>query len=213
MKNPLSTFRNVPVSTQAVASLYPDIRKPVDKVGRLASCGDLIMLKKGLYVVSPDVSGVELSEELIANHLYTPSYVSMASALRYYGLIPEAVYTMQSMTLNHAKKFDTPLGRFTYTHIGKAAYSIGLVPQTANGVTFIMASPEKALCDMIANSQGVNLRYNTDARRYLEEDIRMEMDDFMKMDVSIFKDYAKVGKKSTSISTLIKLLENGRQNI
>ena len=48
----------------------------------------VIRLKRGLYVVSPEVSRVPLSLELIANHLYAPSYVSMSSALRYYGLIP-----------------------------------------------------------------------------------------------------------------------------
>ena len=40
-----------------------------------------------------EITGKILSTELIANHLYAPSYVSMSSALRYYGLIPETVYT------------------------------------------------------------------------------------------------------------------------
>ena len=42
---------------------------------------------------------------MIANHLYAPSYVSMSSALRYYGLIPEEVCTKQSMTVKYAKNF------------------------------------------------------------------------------------------------------------
>lgn len=57
----------------------------------LEAAGKIIRLKKGLYVVDPKVSRIALSTEIIANHLYAPSYVSMQTALRYYGLIPEAV--------------------------------------------------------------------------------------------------------------------------
>ena len=70
-----------------------------------------------------------------------------------------------------------------------------------------MATPEKALCDLIANSPKVNLRYLKDAEIYLEEDIRMEREDFMQMDAGIFEEYIKVGKKADSIRTLLKLLK------
>lgn len=46
----------------------------------------------------------------------------------------------------------------------------------------MMATPEKALCDLIANSPKVNLHYLKDAEIYLEEDIRMKREDFMQMD-------------------------------
>lgn len=70
-----------------------------------------------------------------------------------------------------------------------------------------MATPEKALCDLIANSSKVNLRYLKDAEIYLEEDIRMEREDFMQMDARLFEEYIKVGKKADSIRTLLKLLK------
>ncbi len=75
------------------------------------------------------------------------------------------------------------------------------------GISFVIATPEKALCDLIANSRGVNLRYLKEAAIYLEEDIRMELSDFKQMNVSILEAYAKVGKKAESIRTLIKLLK------
>ena len=71
---------------------------------------------------------------------------------------------------------------------------------------FLIASPEKALCDLIANSSQVNLRYMKDVETYLEQDIRIDMDEFNKMDKTIFEDYIKVGKKADSISTLLKFL-------
>ena len=96
----LERIGNIPVTTSAVASLFPELKAGNQKVRNLEADGSLIRLKRGLYVVSPKISRVSLSTELIANHLYAPSYVSMHTALRYYGMIPEAVYVTQSMTLN-----------------------------------------------------------------------------------------------------------------
>ena len=57
-----------------------------------------------------------------------------------------------------------------------------------------MATPEKALCDLIANSPKVNLRYLKDAEIYLEEDIRMELEEFKQMDAEIFEEYIRSAK-------------------
>lgn len=207
MKTPLEQLGNIPVTGSALESLFPHIRRGNQKIRLLERDKQIIRLKRGLYVCSPDATGKTLSTELIANHLYAPSYVSMSSALRYYGLIPEAVYIKQSMTLKHSKNFDTQLGRFEYTHISKSVFPVGLTSIKKDGYAFVMATPEKALCDLIANSPQVNLRYLKDAEIYLEEDIRMELEDFRCMDAEIFEEYIKVGKKADSIRTLLKLLK------
>lgn len=207
MKSPLELLGNIPVTTSTLESLFPHIKGGSQKIRLLERNKQIIRLKKGLYVCSPDVTGKTLTTELIANHLYAPSYISMSSALRYYGLIPEIVYAIQSMTLKYAKVFDTPLGRFEYIHISREAFSVGLTGIRKDGYAFVMATPEKALCDLIANSPQVNLRYLKDAENYLVEDIRMELEDFQNMDIQIFEDYIKVGKKSESIRTLLKLLK------
>lgn len=203
----LEHIGNIPVSTQTVASLFPALEAGNQKVRNLEAAGKIIRLKKGLYVVDPKVSRVALSTELIANHLYAPSYVSMQTALRYYGLIPEAVYTTQSMTLKHTRRFDTPLGRFEYQMISREAFPIGITSINKQNYAFLMAAPEKALCDLIANSQKVNLRYLKDVETYIEEDLRMDLEDLRNMDMSIFERYAQVGKKSNSIETLVKYLK------
>ena len=202
----LEHIGNIPVSTSTVASLFPEIKAGNQKVRNLESAGKLIRLKKGLYVVAPKVSNVPLSTELIANHLYAPSYISMQTALRYYGLIPEAVYTTQSMTLKHSRDFDTPVGRFEFHIISREAFSIGITSLNKQTYAFLIATPEKALCDLIANSPKVNLRYLKDVELYIEEDIRMDIEVLKKMDVSIFEHYAEVGKKANSIETIIKYL-------
>ena len=45
-----------------------------------------------------------------------------------------------------------------------------------------------------------------DVETYLEQDIRMDMEEFYRMDATIFEDYIKVGKKADSVSTLLKFL-------
>lgn len=206
MNRQLSEIETIPVTTSIIESLYPELKSANKKVTWLEKQGVIIRLKRGLYVVNPEHSGKTLSSELIANHLYTPSYISMSTALRYYGLIPEAVYVHQSMTVKHSRSFQTPVGSYDYKYISREAFSIGVRSMHKGDYAFLIASPEKALCDLIANSSKVNLRYMKDVEIYLEQDIRMDMDEFYKMDETIFKDYIKVGKKADSISRLLKFM-------
>lgn len=210
MKNILATLGNVPVTTSVVSSLYPNIIGKNQKIKNLEKTGEIIRLKRGLYVVSPEVSDTLVSTELIANQLYAPSYISMSSALRYYGLIPEAVYTTQSMTIKHSRNFETPVGFFDYTQMSRESFQIGLTYINNGSFSFVIALPEKALCDLVADSPGVNLRFLADAEQYLEEDIRLDMDGFLNMNSLIFKQYIEVGKKSNSIKTILKYLEYER---
>ena len=91
--------------------------------------------------------------------------------------------------------------------IDREAFGIGINIIRKEGYAFTIASPEKALCDLIANSPMVNLRYMKDVETYLEQDIRMELEDFCNMDIRIFEQYASVGKKANSIETLIRYLQ------
>ena len=202
----LEQIGNIPVSTSIIASLFPEKKAGNQKVRNLELGGKILRLKRNLYVVDPSVSKQSLSTELIANHLYSPSYVSMSSALRYYGLIPETVYTTQSMTIKHSRTFDTPIGRFDYRFMNREAFHIGITSINKQNYSFLIATPEKALCDLVANSPKVNLRYRKDVEVYLEEDIRMDIEDFKKMDARIFENYIKTGKKPSSIQTFINYL-------
>lgn len=206
MNRLLNTIGNIPVTTSIIESLYPELKSAEKKVTWLEKQGYIIRLKRGFYVVNPEHSRKALSSELIANHLYSPSYVSMSTALRYYGFIPEAVYVHQSMTVKHSRSFQTPIGYYDYKYMSREAFSVGVRSVHKGDYAFLIASPEKALCDLIANSSKVNLRYLKDVEVYLEQDIRMDMDEFYKFDITILEDYINVGKKADSIATLLKFL-------
>jgi hypothetical protein len=71
----------------------------------------------------------------------------------------------------------------------------------------MIASPEKALCDLIVTTSHLNLRYRQKLIQYLEEDIRLDMDEFAKMDASVFEACARFSMKHTMISNIAKLLK------
>lgn len=197
----------IPIDYSLLNSILTEYSSPRNKVAALEKSGDLMRLKRGLYVVSPRVSGSILSTELIANHIYGPSYLSMESALRYYGLIPERVYAVRSMTLKRSKDFENSIGRFDYTYCPNEYYSIAIRQESYCDYTFLIASPEKALCDLINYTPNLNLRFKKSMKEYLEENIRFDMDEFYKMDIEVFRECAKVSKKRRDINNLIKLLD------
>ena len=205
--NELAIFKNIPVQTAAIASLYPNMKSANRKVANLEKANRIIRLKRGLYVVSPQESGVLLSPGLIGNLLYGPSYVSMITALREYGLTPERVEVVESMTTHLTVSFENAVGRFEYHHCAKNYYPIGITQRTEEGVTYLIATPEKALCDYIITTPRLPLRFLKDTYSFLEEDLRLDMDAFAEMNVEIFKQCAAVSKKRQAIMNLVKLLE------
>ena len=207
MKNVLDILGNIPVSTATIASLFPEVSGGSQKVSALERTGKLIRLKRGLYIMNPSWSGKRINMNLVANHLYTPSYVSMHYALRWYGLIPEQVFLVQSMSLKHTRKFENSLGTFVYTQVDRDYFHIGLRQEQTEDASFIIASPEKALCDLIASTAGLNLRYLGETQAFLEEDLRLDMDAFSSFDPEILRQCAAAGKKPRSIETIIKLLQ------
>jgi predicted transcriptional regulator of viral defense system len=205
----LEEYQNIPIRTQDLADVYPDCKDLPGKVSRLERAGDLIRLKKGLYIVAPRVSRKMLSPFLIANHLNGPSYISMESALRYYGLIPEAVYETISVTTGIARSYRNAVGAFRYIRSPLPYYAVGVTMEREAGIVFQIATPEKALCDQIVFSPRLNLRYREETLRYLEEDLRLDMDEFYKMNVDLLRQCAAVSRKKTMINQLIKLIDDG----
>jgi len=76
---------------QAARLLDGSAQRRYNLVNRALKAGELIRLRRGLYVVSPAVSGRLPHPFVIAQSLASGSYVSMESALAWHGLIPESV--------------------------------------------------------------------------------------------------------------------------
>ena len=202
----LKALGNVPVSMEVLQSLYKDYQSPNMHISMLEKKGLLIRLKRGLYVVSPEISDKELSSGLIANHLYGPSYVSLHWALRWYGLIPERIDTVTSVTTRHTREFENPLGRFTFRGVSREYFPIGINSQEDAGVYFLLASPEKALCDMLLQEKYVPDQSLSGLEVFFEEDMRMNLEELKQMDGSIIRQCLEAGNKKQVLTNLLKLI-------
>jgi hypothetical protein len=108
-------------------------------------CNDLFFkARNGLYVLKID----QPSDEAIANRLYAPSYISFEYVLSRYGIIPETVYTITSATTRITREFIVNNKSFSYAHIKRQAYR-GYKTEKINGMTVLIAEPEKALVDYL----------------------------------------------------------------
>lgn len=204
----LKQFGIIPIDYNVLSNLLSNHRSPKDKISRLEKKGDIIRLKKGLYIVSPEISQQKVSRELIANHLYGPSYISLESALAFYGLIPEKVFTVRSVTTKRAKCFHTSLGNFDYVSMPEAYYAIGIRQEIfKNEYAYLIASPEKAICDLILSKNNFRIQSLKAMKTYLEEDLRMELSAIKTYDTNIIQKCIELGRKKNELKLLLKILE------
>ncbi len=107
----------------------------------------LLRLKRGLYTLFPDDHSTPISALSLAEPLYRPSYLSLAWALSHYGLIPEAVGALTSVTTLKTARFTNYFGSFLYQHI-HPRFFFGFFRRPGNEPLW-MALPEKAVLDFI----------------------------------------------------------------
>ncbi len=180
-----------------------DYKKPRDAITRLIREESIIRVKKGLYVFGKSWRRQPLTLEPLANMIYGPSYISLDYALFYYGLIPEKVITLSSMTSKRATLFQTPVGNFEYVHIHPEKMAVGLVlGETFNQVNFMIASPEKALCDKLDRLKGITNIQKLD--EYIVSGLRIEKMDLRNMRTEIIQEISAVYKNPV-IDTLLEL--------
>ena len=201
----------IPINKDILYSLYSDMKRPDEKVSELERKGLIVRIKRGLYIVTQKVHNQEISIELVANHLYGPSYISLESALSYHGLISERVYSVRSVCSKLHKEYETPLGHFEYIKVPEKYYPIGISQEIVNNsYSFLIATPEKALCDKIITSQNIRIQSVKAMLGYLEEDLRFEMSALTSFDIDIVRECLEFGRKKNELTQLLKLLQNGK---
>ena len=137
------------IETQNLIPLLIEYTNPNDWISRMVKKGDLIRLKNGFFVIAEKIKKKPVPFEQIANLLYGPSYLSFEWALSYYGMIPEGVYVMTSAVATRSKSYKTPLGMFDYTYLSHKRYAIGIDQKENASGRFLIATPEKALVDLV----------------------------------------------------------------
>ncbi|WEK33599.1 MAG: hypothetical protein P0Y53_13995 [Candidatus Pseudobacter hemicellulosilyticus] len=197
-----------PIPHQIMISLLKKYHQPNDKIHQLMKQGALIGIKKGLYIAGPEITSQRPHPFLLASHITGPSYVSMESALSYYGMIPEKVYEITSVTVKSSRRFPTAAGLFSYTRLPLPYYSYGIRSvEAAGGQYFLIASPEKALFDKIVTTAGVDFRSRTSVLAYMENDLRIDAEMLKQLNSAEMESWLEAALKKKSLERLIEIIQ------
>ncbi|WP_051321517.1 type IV toxin-antitoxin system AbiEi family antitoxin domain-containing protein [Chrysiogenes arsenatis] len=206
----LQPYEGLVIRHSTLSSVLSDYQAPNFKIHCWLNEGKLIPLKRGLYAVPGVSSKAALSLPLIANHLHGPSYVSMEFMLSHYGIIPEGVVQVTSVTTRRGKRFENCLGRFSYQSVPSVYYALGIeYVKAGERVGFMVASREKALCDWLALTPNVKVYSTKGLRVLLVEDMRMDEAILAELDSKKVLEFAETGFRSERLMWLGRLLSEG----
>lgn len=159
--------------------------RPRDRITALLRRGEIVRVKKGIYVFGEGFRERRFSLEVLANRLFGPSYVSLDTALWRYGLLPERPEAVTSVALGRPRRFATPVGLFIYRPLSLRAYRIGIDQALSEGGRpFLIATPEKALADKIHDDRGVALLSPSEMASYLTGHLGIAPERLAALDVS-----------------------------
>ena len=165
-------IKNIPIITGAYLKMIGlDDQKFKNQLVRWQKRGKIIKLKRNVYILNENDRYMHPSRHFISYEMYKPSYVSLAYALSYYGIIPEKVADITCITTKKTAYFKNVYGTFVYQHIKENCYT-GFIQQTDEAqLPFFMALPEKAVVDFVY----LNLhRFTDDYERILRDSFRFQ---------------------------------------
>ena len=164
--------------------------------------GYIRKIHQGFYIFS-DLQLNEKTLFLIANNIYSPSYISLEMAFSLYNLIPEGVYEITSVTSQKTSKFKTETGNFTYKHI-KPELMFGYELREYNGHRYLVAEIEKALLDYLYLNSKIKEESDFKGLRFNAFEFRMKADmDKLQKYLKAFDSQALV-KRTNKFITYIK---------
>ena len=181
-----------------VRAAYPSFDR--GNLARWVRKGYLVRLRQDWYAFA-DLLRVPEFSRYVAQKIYAPSYISLHSALAYYGIIPETVTQITCITSNRTARYANAFGEFSYQTV-KPQLFFGYEPIVlAQGYSYQLAMPEKALLDLLY----LYPQYNT-----TEALINLRLDDWWmqeELNVNRLREFAeKVG--SAALQTRIELMLN-----
>ena len=133
-------------STAQVKAIYPDFYR--GNYLRWQKAGYIVPLSRSWYAFADYIDKPDFAR-YIANRIYSPSYISLHTALSYYGMIPEAVVVITSVTTRKTMQIDNAFAVYSYQTL-KPSLFWGYEPkQMRDGQSYLMATPEKALIDLL----------------------------------------------------------------
>ena len=153
-------------SLEDVTSFFPDENHSSVKkaLWRWKQKGWISSLKRGCYELTFPKTFL-IPDTFIANKLYSPSYVSLETALSHYSIIPEVAMAVTSLSTKPTRTFKNKHGLFLYRTIKPAAFC-GYTIEQVNGFNVLLAEPEKAFIDYLYFKTLNNKTYSVKEERF-----------------------------------------------
>jgi hypothetical protein len=124
-------------------------RADLNQLDRWRKQGLLLQLRRSLYIFCGAERKIDPSRLYLAGQLYQPSYVSLEYALSKYGLIPEKVADVTSVTTKKTARFANDFGSFIYQTVKPSAFRGFIAQKDEAGLPYFIAEPEKAVADFV----------------------------------------------------------------
>lgn len=137
----------------------------------------LLVKLRNKYYAFPEYRQVPNFSRYVANRIYSPSYISLHSALSFYGMIPEEVVQLTSVTTLKTARFENDFGVFHYQNVKTPLYFGYEIKTMQSGRGLLFATPEKALLDLLY----LNPYYKTEQDM---EELRLD-EDYMQNELNM----------------------------
>lgn len=181
-------------------------KAPDIKIKRMSDKNEIVKITKNLYETDKNTPGY-----LVANAIYSPSYLSFDYAMAYHGLIPETVYVYTSATFKKRKKkeYHNSLGTFTYCDVPAQVYPFGIEIISEGNRSYTIATPEKALCDKLYSLKPI--RTKKAMKELLFNDLRIDIGFFKRLNFNDLNTLCDL-YKTTNMRVLKKVIGDFNEN-
>lgn len=142
----------------------------------------LIKLRNSWYSF-PEYLKMQNFQYFVSNKMYSPSYISLQTAMSFYGIIPEAVVATTAVGTLKKANFENAFGSFSYQRILPELFFGYEQKPFLNKMSFYFATPEKAILDFLylypyynTGQEIRELRFDED---FMREDLNIaQLNDF-----------------------------------
>ena len=139
-------FNQISFTSNQVQAWYRGFDK--NNLGRWVKKGYIIKLRNGHYTFKEYLNTQNIQLHL-ANRIYRPSYISLHTALAFYGLIPESITQTTSISTLKTAQFNNPVGVFSYKNMKEQLFFGYEQLPFLDKRSIQMATPEKSLIDLL----------------------------------------------------------------
>jgi len=158
-------------SVYQVSAVYPGFSS--NNLTRWQRQGLIVKLRQGFYAFQEACSQPNFAF-FLSNFIYKPSYISLHTALAFYGIIPEAVTQITAVSSLKTAGFYNNISQFSYKKI-KSDLFFGYEQKPFGNRTINIATPEKAILDLLYLYPFYNSETEIENLRFDEDFIQTEL--------------------------------------